>query len=193
MFTTNSFLFQVFSQLFVSLKGASGAYSEQEEVLSNSMSNITAVGPTIVSYSLNNSLASEVKLFLYFSSKWIILSEIYFKTEKVNKPVLENREEISESEEAELFNKKQSESVRKDMPLDDSNIILQNSSRDLDRRPILHREHSDYKQTYIGIGIGILGMAVIMLVLIIYLILRKNKHQIFSKKSGKFCITSFLH
>ena len=150
------------------------------------MSNNTAVGPTIVSYSLNNSLASEVKLFLHFSSKWIILSEIYFKTEKVNKPVLVNREEISESKETKSFNKKQGENVRQDMPLDDSNIIPENSSKDLDRKPILHRENSYLKQTYIGIGIGILGMTVIMLVLIIYLCIRKNRHQIFSKNSSKF-------
>jgi hypothetical protein len=105
--------------------------------------------------------------------------------------IVVNREEISESKETGSINDKQSESVRQDMPLDDSNIIPENSGKDLDRKPILHRESSDYGMTYIGIGIGILGMAVIMLVLIIYIILRKNRHQIFSKNSSKFSIFSF--
>merc|ERR1719244_2224915 len=69
------------------------------------------------------------------------------------------------------------------MPLDDSNIAENDSTNDLERKPILHRQNSDYKQTYIGIGIGILSMAIIMLMVIIYLILRKNRNQIFSKHS----------
>merc|ERR1719244_1192833 len=69
------------------------------------------------------------------------------------------------------------------MPLDDSNIAENDSTNDLERKPILHRQNSDFNQTYIGIGIGILSMAIIMLMIIIYLILRKNRHQIFSKHS----------
>ena len=108
----------------------------------------------------------------------------------MNKPVLENREEISDSIETTSLYEKQSKNVRQDMPLDDSKIIPEHSSKDLDRKPILHRENSDLKQTYIGIGI--LAMAVIMLVLIIYLCLRKNRHQIFSKNLSKFSISLFL-
>jgi len=147
------------------------------------MTNNTVVGPIILSYAVNDSLASELKLFLHFSSKWIILSEIYFKTEKVNQPVLENREEINKLIEAKSFDKELSDNIRQDMPLDDSQIIDEDSMNHLERKPILHRQNSDFKQTYIGIGIGILGMAVILLVVIIYLVLRKNRHQIFSKHS----------
>ena len=175
------------------MKGASGAYSEQEEVVSEDMINNTVVGPIILSYAVNDSLASELKLFLHFSSKWIILSEIYFKTEKVNQPVLENRDEINKLSEAKSFDKELSDNIRQDMPLDDSQIIDEDSMNHLERKPIIHRQNSDFKQTYIGIGIGILGMAVILLVVIIYLVLRKNRHQIFSKHSSKFKVFFLLH
>ena len=125
------FIFQVFSNIFVSLKGASGAYSKQEEVVSENMINKNVVGPTITSFSFNNSLASEVKLFLHFASKWIILSEVYFKTEEVNQPVLENKENAIKTIDLKNTVADESESVIQDMPLDDSGIIPENSSQDL--------------------------------------------------------------
>jgi hypothetical protein len=169
----------------VSLKEASATYSKQEEVVSKNMINKIIVGPTITSYSLNNSLASEVKLFLHFASKWIILSEVYFKTEQVNIPILENKENVNKTVEIENVDKKEMKSAIQDMPLDDSKIILENSSKDLKRKAVVPSQSSDYKQTYIGIAIGILGMAVIMLMFTIFSILRKNRQRIFIKHSNK--------
>jgi discoidin domain receptor family protein 2 len=171
------------SSVGVSVKGVGEEYSDQEDVVADTWADNSLEGPTIISYSVNYSLATEVKLFLHFSSKWIILSEVFFTTEAVKQPLVEKIEKIDRVIETQKSSDVQSENIRQDMPFDDSKMVEEDSTNHLERKPILHRQNSDFKQTYIGIGIGILSMAVIMLMVIIYLILRKNRHQIFSKHS----------
>ena len=141
-------------------------------------------GPTIVSYPLNISMAGQVKLVLHFSSKWILLSEVFFHT----KPVMGEIDEVKNVVATKNSANEESENMRQDMPWpqDNSNI----DEGDLKRKPILHEQNSDFKQTYIGSGIGILSMSIIIIMVIIYLILRNNRHQIFSKHSSKFCFIS---
>ena len=167
----------------ISIQGVNGEYSNDEEIVADSVEEKSIEeGATILSYPLNISLAGKVKLLLHFSSKWILLSEVFFLTQ----PVLGKIENSKDVITTKNTTKEKSENMSQDMPLDDSNIVEDDQTNNLERKPILHRQNSDYKQTYIGMGIGILSMAIIMLMVIIYLILRKNRHQIFSKHSSKF-------
>ena len=195
LIASHKFLFQVFSRLFLSLKGASGEYSVEEEAVSDAMISKTVVGPTIASYSFNNYLASEVKLFLHFASKWIILSEVHFKTEQVDQPIVENKERNEKKEqpltERETILEKESESIRQDMPANDSKLDPEYINEDLEKQIVVQTRNSYYKQTYIGIAFGILSMAVILIVFIVVLILKKNRQRIFSKHSSK-CFKLFL-
>ena len=171
----------------ISIQGVNGKYSDAEEIVAESVEEKTVEeGPVIVSYPLNISMASQVKLVLHFSSKWILLSEVFFHT----KAAVGEIEQFKKGIASKTFAKDESENMRQDMPIDDLNIVEDDSTNDLERKPILHEQNSDFKQTYIGIGIGILSIAIIMLMVIIYLILRKNRHQIFSKHSSKFCFIS---
>ena len=169
----------------ISIQGVNGKYSAAEEIVAESVEEKTVEeGPVIVSYPLNISMASQVKLVLHFSSKWILLSEVFFHTQAAEGEIEQFKKGIATKNSA----NEESENMRQDMPWpqDNSNI----DEDDLKRKPILHEHNSDFKQTYIGIGIGILSMSIIIIMVIIYLILRKNRHQIFSKHSSKLCFIS---
>merc|ERR1719270_2250387 len=52
---------------------------------------------------------------------------------------------------------------------------------DVNRDSVMQATEPDHLQTWVGIAIGILGMAVIFLLLTIGIILGKNRRRIFSK------------
>jgi len=176
---------EVFSSLLISVKGASGHYSTREKAVSGQKTDKNVVGPAVASFSLNNSLASEVKLFLHFAAKWIILSEVHFNTEQVKQPIVEYKDTNHNKEPKTKVNSEiQDIDYVQDIPIASSTSEPKNLSVDQGKQKVVPDKSSVYYQTYTGIGIGILGMAVLLLVFIIFIIvLQKNRHQIFSKHS----------
>ena len=75
----------------ISVQGVNGEYSDDEEIIADSVEERSVdEGPTILSYPLNISMAGQVKLLLHFSSKWILISEVFFSTQ----PVVEKIEDL---------------------------------------------------------------------------------------------------
>ena len=125
-------------------------------------SNETTDGRVLVQHFLNNTVASEVKLFFHFSAKWLLLSEVSFQTQNVGNPI----EEISDIS---TFN-------------DASNQIRDENNHKMHQN---HNHEADSIQLYIGVGIGVLSMVVIFLMVIVFVVIKKQHHQVFSKHSGK--------
>merc|ERR1719233_1144984 len=84
---------QVPSLVQISIQGVNGENSDVEEIVADSVEERSVEeGPTILSFPLNISMAGQVKLLLHFSSKWILLSEVFFLTQ----PVVRNIEQVKE-------------------------------------------------------------------------------------------------
>ena len=126
-------------------------------------SNKTTEGRVLVQHFLNNSVASEVKLFFHFSAKWLLLSEVSFQTQDVVNPI-EEISDIYTSDDA------------------SNRIIMDENNHKMHQNP---NHEADSIQLYIGVGIGILSMVVIFLMVIVFVIIKKQHHQVFSKHSGK--------
>ena len=126
------------------------------------LSNKSTEGRVLVQHFLNNSVASEVKLFFHFSAKWLLLSEVNFQTQDVVNPI-EEISDISTSNGA-------------------SNQIMDHNNHKMHQNS---NHEADSIQLYIGVGIGVLSMVVIFLMTVIFVIIKKQNHQVFSKQSGE--------
>ena len=126
------------------------------------LSNKSTEGRVLVQHFLNNSVASEVKLFFHFSAKWLLLSEVNFQTQDVVN-LIEEISDISTSNGA-------------------SNEIMDHNNHKMHQNP---NHEADSIQLYIGVGIAVLSIVVIFLMTVIFVIIRKQNHQVFSKQSGE--------
>ena len=159
-------------------------------------------GTSLIKYNLGNCLAKEISLFLHFGAKWIILSEVHFSSETVDAQYIENTldeqptEQVNQTtddsvpvvETDKKDRRKQAElEEEKDGEIDESRRGEKETEEPNSVIPIAN---GDSSQMYIGITIGILSMSVLLLLFTIFFMLRKNKHRIFSKHSGRVMLSS---
>ena len=149
-------------------------------------------GTSLIKYNLGNCLAKEISLFLHFGAKWIILSEVHFSSETVDAHYIENtldeqpteqaKQTTNDSVEVDKKNRRKNELEKeKDEEIDESRREKETE----EPNSVIPIANGDSSQMYIGITIGILSMSVLLLLFTIFFMLRKNKHRIFSKHSGK--------
>lgn len=153
-------------------------------------------GTSLIKYNLGNCLAKEISLFLHFGAKWIILSEVHFSSETVDAHYIENTldeqptEQVNQTTDDSVMveidkkdrrRKNELEKEKKDEEIDES----RGEKETEEPNSVIPIANGDSSQMYIGITIGILSMSVLLLLFTIFFMLRKNKHRIFSKHSGK--------
>ena len=178
------------SKLTIKYKNTRGitVHSEPLEVVKTSE---LEDGTSLIKYNLGNCLAKEISLFLHFGAKWIILSEVHFSSESVDPHDIENTLDEQPTQHSGHVNK----TIGDEGSKDGKNEVKREKVEEIDES---HREkeaeepnsiipiaNGDSSQMYIGITIGILSMSVLLLLFTIFFMLRKNKHRIFSKHSGK--------
>ena len=149
-------------------------------------------GPLNITFALHKRVGKKIKLQLVYSSKWILLSEVSFETG----PVYGNfsRPEEKGGDQDILFEKENKEKnnsivifpdTRQDMPSREQQDKLETEDKNRTHRQIdILAQTSDTSQTYVGIVIGVLSVTVMLLLTTIILILRNNRHKIFSKHSS---------
>ena len=167
-------------------------FSQQYVKEVNQRMSVGTNGPLNITFPLHKRVGKKIKLQLVYSSKWILLSEVSFETG----PVYGNfsRPEEKGGDQDILFEKENKEKnnsivifpdTRQDMPSREQQDKLETEDKNRTHRQIdILAQTSDTSQTYVGIVIGVLSVTVMLLLTTIILILRNNRHKIFSKHSS---------
>ena len=148
----------------------------------------TDEGITIIKYNLNNLTARQIKLYLHFTAKWIIMSEIKFDSKPAEAEPLDQLA-INEEPKRNVFQNSENP-VRSSKVVEEDEVEPSEGDEGQVKEPnsVVPISGGGSSQMYVGITIGILSMSVLLLLVTIFFILRKNKHRIFSKHSSK-CFT----
>ena len=165
--------------------------------------------PQNITLSLDSRIGKFVKLELYFENKWIMLSEVSFKSKKSDKTKIETFSEIIDNSDDDNVGREVIEENNVETSPDNPNeqetpieIVLSDTPKSNDlsgnsEDAVTSISSGNSKgdgslsgptkdgnnQMFIGLIIGVLGVTVILLLVTIMVMYRKNKQKIFNKHS----------
>jgi len=151
-----------------------------------------------ITLSLAKRIGRFVKLELYFDNKWLLISEVNFKSQSTGKDMdfidaaAAAGTNSNASNHIKTENQQKSEQDRNDPAQVLSDTPEHHSGGSSENGATLNTNAKsnltakETNQMYIGLVIGILGVTVVLLVVTIVVMMRRNKQKIFNKNSMMF-------
>ncbi|CAB4069812.1 DDR2 [Lepeophtheirus salmonis] len=177
---------QPFSHMVASFSESGNRYNSNRLTKPNKRAALELSEIDSVTLSLDGQLGKFIKLQLFFTDKWILLSEISFDSSPISTEFNSSSSSIPYiSEEEETIDSKPDDSndvrntPRNEFPVEfrgDESVLRGGSIEE-------EKDTSSPTQVYIGLIIGVLGVTVLLLLVTIAVMMRRNKQKIFNKHS----------
>eukprot|EP00096_Caligus_rogercresseyi_P011414 TRINITY_DN4481_c0_g1_i2.p1 TRINITY_DN4481_c0_g1~~TRINITY_DN4481_c0_g1_i2.p1 ORF type:complete len:680 (+),score=197.66 TRINITY_DN4481_c0_g1_i2:156-2195(+) len=186
---------QPFSHMVASFSDAGRSYGPDHLTKPNKRAALELSDVDSVKLSLDGRRGRFLKVQLFFTDKWILLSEISFESKSL--PPGSNGPEYEESESNEVASvgrfdeKKDEKGASLSSPDSDNSVALSDTPSEEFKDTVIEDQEdslseakgSPFSQVYIGLIIGVLGVTVLLLLVTIAIMMRRNKQKIFNKHS----------